>query len=288
MGFPYAPESVGSISGSISSSPDTGPFATSKKNRSAKTSSSLGWRMESLTRLLSGATSQPLTPDLGVRSLTSYMAGIRANRSVSPASVPEPLTPGTCGLMWPASWPSAGRRTASLRTSAVISASDFERSPETWKVWVTACRQDSLRRLKSARHTAGSGSTFSPDDTKRTAWVWPTPNVPNGGCQPKGGMSPTGLTPDGKKRQVGLHNAVARWTLSEKALTNGLFGHRAPRSGISGLPSSPDGPSWPLRLNPLFVEWLMGFPIGHTDLKPLATRSYQTWPRQHGRGFSAI
>jgi len=24
-------------------------------------------------------------------------------------------------------------------------------------------------------------------------------------------------------------------------------------------------------LNPEFVEWLMGYPIGHTDLKPLET-----------------
>lgn len=32
---------------------------------------------------------------------------------------------------------------------------------------------------------------------------YPTPNVPNGGRKPKGGMSPTGMTPEGKKRQVG-------------------------------------------------------------------------------------
>src|SRR3990167_10216758 len=39
--------------------------------------------------------------------------------------------------------------------------------------------------------------------------LWPTPNVPNGGRRPKGGkMSRTGMTPDGKKRQVELENAV--------------------------------------------------------------------------------
>jgi len=35
-------------------------------------------------------------------------------------------------------------------------------------------------------------------------------------------------------------------------------------------------------LNPRFVEWLMGFPIGWTDLQPLATASYQQWQQQHG------
>ena len=37
-----------------------------------------------------------------------------------------------------------------------------------------------------------------------------------------------------------------------------------------------------LTQNPAMWEWLMGFPIGWTDLKPLATPSYQTWRRSHG------
>ncbi len=40
----------------------------------------------------------------------------------------------------------------------------------------------------------------------------------------------------------------------------------------------------PMRLNPDWVEWLMGWPIGHTDLKPLETAKYQEWLQQHG-GF---
>lgn len=38
----------------------------------------------------------------------------------------------------------------------------------------------------------------------------------------------------------------------------------------------------PMRLNPDWVEWLMGWPIGHTALKPLATGRYQEFVRQHG------
>ena len=34
------------------------------------------------------------------------------------------------------------------------------------------------------------------------------------------------------------------------------------------------GPCKP-KLSPRFVEWLMGFPIGHTDLGPLETRSFR-------------
>lgn len=86
---------------------------------------------------------------------------------------------------------------------------------------------------------------------------------------------------------------------SELCPTKSLLGRQAPRSGISGPKSSSDGPSlrrrWSsptcgdtgekqtpnsrqglirevrepgdnLRLNPSFVEWLMGFPVGWTDL----------------------
>jgi len=33
------------------------------------------------------------------------------------------------------------------------------------------------------------------------------------------------------------------------------------------------------QLNPMWVEWLMGLPIGWTALKPLATESYRQWWR---------
>jgi len=37
-------------------------------------------------------------------------------------------------------------------------------------------------------------------------------------------------------------------------------------------------------LNPYWVEWLMGWPIGQTDLKPLAMDKFQQWLQQHS-GF---
>jgi hypothetical protein len=36
------------------------------------------------------------------------------------------------------------------------------------------------------------------------------------------------------------------------------------------------------RLNPNWVEWLMGWPIGWTDLKPLAMDKFHEWQHQHG------
>ena len=35
-------------------------------------------------------------------------------------------------------------------------------------------------------------------------------------------------------------------------------------------------------LNPDWVEWLMGWPIGWTDLKPLAMDKFPQWLHSHG------
>ena len=37
------------------------------------------------------------------------------------------------------------------------------------------------------------------------------------------------------------------------------------------------------QLNPMWVEWLMGWPLGQTDLKPLETDKYRLWLQQHGK-----
>ena len=36
-------------------------------------------------------------------------------------------------------------------------------------------------------------------------------------------------------------------------------------------------------LNPTWVEWLMGWPLGWTDLNPLETDKFQQWLRSHGK-----
>lgn len=35
------------------------------------------------------------------------------------------------------------------------------------------------------------------------------------------------------------------------------------------------------QLNPTWVEWLMGWPLGWTDLKPLAMDKFREWQKQH-------
>ena len=73
--------------------------------------------------------------------------------------------------------------------------------------------------------------------------------------------------------------------------TNALLGRQAPRTEMGGQESSPSDqnspPPSPRRLNPNFVEWLMGLPIGWTDLKPLETASVHQWYESFSQGSDA-
>lgn len=105
----------------------------------------------------------------------------------------------------------------------------------------------------------------------------PTPMVPNGGRSPKE-MSPTGMMPDGKKRQVDLAYAIKMtgsglWPTPAARDWKGANGPEhfkaEKRSHMGQLPNAieiPDGNKTGLKLQPAFVEWMMGFPIGWTDL----------------------
>jgi DNA (cytosine-5)-methyltransferase 1 len=36
------------------------------------------------------------------------------------------------------------------------------------------------------------------------------------------------------------------------------------------------------KLNPMWVKWLMGWPLEWTDLKPLEMDKFRLWQQQHG------
>jgi hypothetical protein len=79
-------------------------------------------------------------------------------------------------------------------------------------------------------------------DMAKAMQQWPTPTV-NGNTNRPGASETSGY---------GLRSAVVDWT------------------GVSGP------------LNPTWVEWLMGWPLGWTDLEPLATAKYPSAPPPRG------
>jgi hypothetical protein len=138
---------------------------------------------------------------------------------------------------------------------------------------------------KGASATSGDGLA---------TWVkkCPTPNVPNGGRRvskdAKLGMSGLTAYSNGKKQQVGLEQWV-QWSHkvpTPTAMTN-TGGQALCKWGGSGArkklkdvftEKEINGP-----LNPEWVEWLMGWPIGMTDLLPLEMAKFQQWLHSHGK-----
>lgn len=55
-----------------------------------------------------------------------------------------------------------------------------------------------------------------------------------------------------------------------------------PKTIYSQESTNEDQREHPGQLNPDWVEWLMGWPIGWTDLKPLEMDRFQSWLQQHG------
>jgi hypothetical protein len=109
----------------------------------------------------------------------------------------------------------------------------------------------------------------------RKTWLTPSANEDAAG------------TPDGKMQWM-LTQAVksgcssrADYLLKKKTLpTPRAFMHKDSKTdrGKSNLGEVVGG-----QLNPTWVEWLMGWPLGWTDLKPLAMDKFQQWRCLHGK-----
>jgi len=113
--------------------------------------------------------------------------------------------------------------------------------------------------------------------------TWPTPNVPNGGRSvTHAEQIGNSFYHNGKKVQIGLEAAVKKWPTPVRQDAQG-HGRVSP-----DIPSPTDHTGTSLvdavggSLNPMWVEWLMGWCLGWTDLKPLAMARYHSWQQQHG------
>lgn len=159
------------------------------------------------------------------------------------------------------------------RTGA--SASGFWRTPDTG-----AGGEISAEKAAdfAAGKTRASGSVIQLRlcDQVRHPQLWPTPTV----C---GNNNRKGLT---KTSGDGLATAVLTYS-TPKCQDAGaaLFDRRKGNLGevihgkyLNGGDTTPQTQT--ARLNPYWVEWLMGWPIGYTDLKPLATDKFRSWRQQ--------
>ena len=144
-------------------------------------------------------------------------------------------------------------------------------------------------------------------DTKRTTGLptevamWLTPNVPNGGRSVSAELVASKcMTKDGQKRTIDLGAQVTHWATPQArdhksanseehcTVTGGGRKHMDQLSNFvahSSLPalktrpgptSCASTPPTPRRLNPIFGEWLMGWPSQWTKAEPSASSALAT------------
>ena len=216
-------------------------------------------------RLSNGSTKQmgePETDDHGKALLTSYLEASRAKTSASQEKAQESTgKEAGCGNTWRELSARYDRATSSWKTHQCLFTEDLPESSVTFPKWGMIRDGVLWEQTTPAPHTVESGSGF-----------WPTPTASTGGPEPEGET--------GRK----LVTMVRIWP-APSASDNRDRGHigspaiqRRKEKGkqiiLSQTVSKESG-----ALNPDWVEWLMGWPIGWTDLKPLAMGRFRQWLR---------
>lgn len=254
-----------------------------------------------------GMTFAPLTDGLGAELLTWFLADSRARTFRQPARAQESTASApACGDRWRELSVRYDRDSSSWRTHRSLWDEDLSACSLTLPKWGSML-DGVLSELLTLEHPTAAND----------AGLWPTPNVPNGGrsCAHvtdwRGADGRTAYH-NGKKVQVGLEHAAKHWPTPTATLgTKG--GRVTPRKSLEGVTlieavsqrstwatptvhgnynragasaKSGDGLATQAggSLNPTWVEWLMGWPLGWTDLKPLETDRFRSVQLRHG-GF---
>ena len=224
-------------------------------------------RMTAFSRLSRfGMTFRPLTADRGEALLMSYLEAFRAKTSAQQAEEPgSKESDQACGGRWHGWLAKFDPDTSTLRTAQcsllgggqellqTLPRSGMTRNGMLWE------RQTLVRRINATE----SGS-------------WPTPTV----C---GNYNRKGLS---KTSGDGLATAVSKWPTPTARIWKG-GGRKMTRNDGK---SREDMLDWLVeqnggRLNPMWVEWLMGWPLGWTDLKPLEMDKFQEWRQKHSHFY---
>ena len=211
-----------------------------------------------------------------------------------------------CGTTWPGSLAKFDPDTSSWKTAQRSLLEDWAEFSETWPRWGLMRNGECWGRPTLAPLTSESGSGLWPtpqamlatsdlnfrcsgdgrDKPNKLGWavanvVWPTPTV-CGNYNRKGASATSGdglaTTVAQRTYPTATATAYKGWSPNHnRADTDDRLDYTVERESFRPGKQTP-----PMRLNPDWVEWLMGWPIGHTDLKPLAMDKYREWQQQHG------
>jgi hypothetical protein len=207
-----------------------------------------------------GMTYKPLTENLGEALLMWYLEDFRAKTSV-PQEKESELTESDqeCGEKWRASFTKYDPDLRLWRTHQCSLLGDLEPFSETWPQWGLMRDGECWEQRTLEQTIRGTESGLSPNGVDS----FHTPNC-------------TGLDGGSNSRKA-LKRRMEKWPTpvcqdSRHATTRHLNPKSTHwKSNLGEVVMSLEPQNIGGRLNPTWVEWLMGWPLGWTDLKPLGT-----------------
>lgn len=246
-----------------------------------------------------GMMCEPLTDIDGEVLLTWFLEDSHARISALREKVLESTeTEAGSGKKWPASLARYDRDTYSWKTAQFSLLGDSELFSGTWPRWGIMRNGECWERSTPGRRTeeieSGLWGTPTVNDAKNSLTesqrgrgtltahlverMWPTPRAHEVGNYTrdhgqKGSERPT-LTGAVKlwptPRTAGMCGGTGNWEQLKEKCEN-MEEARKMGAGNGG------------QLNPDWVEWLMGWPIGWTDLRELETDRFLQWFDSHGK-----
>lgn len=212
-----------------------------------------------------GLTCAVLTESLGEALLTWFRADSRVRTYPLPGMEPE-LTASApaSGGKWHESSAKYDLDSSSWRTHRSLFDEALPWSSVTLPSW-------GMTRAGVLWEPPTSGRPIS----ATASGLWPTPTV-------HGNYNRPGAS---KNAGWGLASAVKAWPTPTASMHKGWSPGHNRASTDDRLDYSIEREAHELniagRLNPAWVEWLMGWPTGWTDLKPLEMARFHEWQRQH-------
>ncbi len=209
-----------------------------------------------------GMTFAHLTEDLGEELLTWFLAGFHAKTfPVQEKALESTANDQASGQKWRVLLAKFDRDSCLWKTAQCSSIEDSDECLATFPRWGMTRNGELYQQQIPALRTSASVSGLmaktgrnpktnsTPDAVEfqpvETARKWPTPNAS-----------------DHIQRKTSKSWAA-------KGRTNFVLSNPE----VTGVEGG--------RLNPQWVEWLMGWPLGWTDLKPLAMDKFREWQRLH-------
>jgi len=219
------------------------------------------WKEGSYYQHLFGRILKPCQYNLFETKLTSSLAAIHVSPLVQQESDLEKMTQDTCGLTSGDTLNQLDLFGSSLKTSKDTSVLDCEKSLATWKASVTSARGEYSQRVKLALRTKEKESTS-----------WATPRAADSAGGPRT-LNEKGqrisVSDPTKTYGANLSDQVKHWPTPRASEYKdcGPVGsksqiHMENRSYLCAKAKDANMPSG--KLNPDWVEWLMGVPTGWT------------------------